>query len=196
MRIQTCGLTQTQARSDVSLLSSRTPVSPTSPRWPAPNAANLMPFPQSQPVRMHQAICQPSVLSAPVPPYWPGIEGTGCPSHAHHTSPQTGDWAGGFPAAWGQERLRSLKTPPRQVPALPAQPLMGSPLPTCPPGQMECRSVGQSQLLPTSDLRPTPPSVRGCEEHPTKREEGVPGTPTVPSVIAGDAVSPEGFQAH
>lgn len=120
-----------------------------------------------------------SVLSAPVPPYWPGIEGTGCPSHAHHTSPQTGDWAGGFPAAWGQERLRSLKMPPRQVPALPAQPLMGSPLPTCPPGQMECRSVGQSQLLPTSDLRPTPPSVRGCEQHPTAGR-GCAGDPHCP----------------
>lgn len=147
---------------------------------------------------MHKAIHLPPVLPECSCP--PPLLARDCGDRAPlHPSPQTRDWAGGFLTAWGQERLQSLKMPPGQVPPLLPNPSWAA---HCPPvhlGQMEGRSVGQSQLLPTSNPRPTP-TLRGCEQHPPQQEEGVPGpwAPTVPSVIAvrGDAVTLEGFQAQ
>lgn len=127
-------------------------------------------LPQSRPVKMHKAIHLPPVLPECSCP--PPLLARDCGDRAPlHPSPQTRDWAGGFLAAWGQERLQSLKMPPGQVPAPPAQPLMGSPLPTCPPGA-DGRPLSGSVPAPPYKQPETHPHPQGVRTAPTTAGRG------------------------
>lgn len=158
-----------RARSDVPLLSSRTPVSPTSPRWPAPDATHLVLLPQSRPVKMHKAIHLPLVLpecSCP-PPTGQGLWGQGAPPPLP-SDQGLGRW---LPSSLGAGAAAKPQNATRAGAPPPAQPLMGSPLPTCPPGA-DGRPLSGSVPAPPYKQPETHPHPQGVRTAPTTAGRG------------------------